>query len=365
MHEITSIEIRLLISQLSGRIEGSRLRKFYDLGNGSFRLTFYKDGQSTMLYCKLLQTFNITEYADEAREATSFAMGVRKRIENSVISGIEQAGSDRIIMLNTEHGHRLVIEMFGKGNMILLNREGKIELCHRSVKYRDRSIAPSAAYSLPQSSSIPFDLMTKEKLGKILEGGSGKVRIITFLSRYMNIGPLYLEDAIKRSGLDPKEALEGNSKEKLIDNLLSLLARIADCRPRIYLSKGRIVDYAISPIQKYEGLEVVEYDSMSALLDDLSIKSRSEGVDTGKLERIKETDANIEHQKRLAEEMKAEAEAYEKSANKIFENMHLVNSLIDYLQRRKRATPEELRGAFKDVKINGIDLRNKTVKIDV
>ena len=119
MHELTSLEIGLLVREFK-RLEGSRIRKFYDLGNGAFKIALYKSPDTRLVYVKLMKAINITEFSEAAGEATQFAMAMRKRIENSVVDSIQQMNNDRIIRFVLDKGRQfLVLEMYGKGNLIL------------------------------------------------------------------------------------------------------------------------------------------------------------------------------------------------------------------------------------------------------
>lgn len=367
MREITSIEINKAIAEIEERLSGSRMRKFYDLGDGSFRFLFYKKEGSVHIYCKLLHTFNETKFTEGAEEATPFAMGIRKRLENATLTRIKQQDSDRMIVLDFEkEGYRLVIEMFGKGNMILINSQNRIELCYKVIRYRARSVAPGNPYEFPRSDAISFDSVEKRELARIFEAAPKEKKLIRYLSDHINIGPLYLEDIIRRSGLDPREALGSReADEKLVDETIRFFERIREEKPRLYMENGAPKDYAIVEVERYRGLESREYPSLNALLDEIWIGERSERVDEAKTEERGRIKSNIEAQKQLVVSTKAEAEYYAKAGNKVFENMQLINSLIEYLKKNRKASLEEVKKAFGGIEIKELDLKNKVVKIGI
>ena len=147
----------MLINELKAKIEGGFLRKFYDLGGGAFRFGFYREGRNVAVYCKLLITFNETMYAETGGQATQFAIAMRRRIEGLRLLRLYQHGADRIIVMDLEGKglqHRLIIEMFGKGNMVLVDGEGITELAYTLASYRERVVKPRTQYALPKSSSM-------------------------------------------------------------------------------------------------------------------------------------------------------------------------------------------------------------------
>ena len=366
MREITSIEVKRVIDELKEKLVGSRLRKFYDLGGGSFRLMFYNKAGNIQVFCRLLLAFNETSFTEEAEEATPFAMGVRKRLENTTLTEIRQHNSDRVIVLEFgKEGYRLIIEMLGKGNVILADMSDRIELCYRIARYRERSISPGGVYAFPKAGAIPFEEISKASIESALDRDAEGKKLIRHLSDSINIGPIYLEEIIKRSGMDPRASLEGEKEEKLVSELLNFFKKVGTEKPRIYIENGEEKDYSIVALERYRGFEYVEYNTMNELLDNLYLRERSEDVDEERLEQKERMLANISAQKELAKATELESESCTRAANKIFENMQEINALIQYMKSNKRTSVEEVQGAFPGIKIKGLDLKDKRVTIEL
>ncbi len=367
MREITSIEISRALAELREKVEEGRLRKFYDLGEGSFRFLFYKKEGNIQVYCKLLGTFNETKFVEPAGDASAFTMGIRKRIENSRITAIGQHESDRMIVVEFgNEGYRLIIEMFGKGNAILINSSGVIEQCYKTIRYRDRSVAPGNHYEFPKSNVIPIDTLDRAALNNLLEKAAPGKKLIRHLSDTVNIGPIYLEDIIRRSGLEPgadASALKEEEKDALISQAMLFKEREKSEKPRIYMEEGTAKDYAIVDVIRYRGAETREYESINVLLDDFWIGPRMENADLAKNSEKKKIEASIEAQRQLVKSAMCESEYYSRAGMKIFENMQQINAVIDYLKKNRNAKLEEVQKAFPYMQITGLELKNKTVVI--
>ena len=61
----------------------------------------------------------------------------------------------------------------------------------------------------------------------------------------------------------------------------------------------------------------------------------------------------------------AESEYYSKAGMKIFEKMQEINMLIEYLKKNRNAKLDEVRGVFPHMNIRELELKNKTVKIEI
>jgi predicted ribosome quality control (RQC) complex YloA/Tae2 family protein len=364
MRELASVEIGIAIEELKPRIESGYLRKFYDLGSGSFRFVFYKEKQNTSVYCRLLRALNETSFAEEAGAATPFAMGVRKRIENTLLTGLEQHGSDRIVLMRfSKKGYTLAIEMFGKGNIILMNSSGIIELAYRRLSFKDREIKPGVAYSLPGPSGLNLFESDENSIISAITAAPNEGKAINLLSGILNIGPLYLEDILNRSGIDPKGRIPEGAEKRLAQEVLAFASRAKSEKPRVYLREGKIIDYAICSIEKYSGEDSREYATLGAMLDSIHLGERSAPLDDGLSARRLEIKANIDKQRQLSLSMREEAVKSAEAGKLIFENMHSINRLISFARERKRATIEDLMESFPEFDMLGIDLKGKKIKL--
>ncbi len=374
MREITSLELHALVDELRPSIENGFLRKFYELGDGSFRFGFYStESGNTMVYCKLLVTFNKTLLAESAGEASDFSMGIRKRVENTRVTSITQHGSDRIIIMGIVAkgaNYNLIIEMFGKGNIVLVNEMGTVEQCYKSIAFRDRKIAPRAKYNFPPSAGIR-DIWSADYddiLAEVKKAAAVGKKVMAELSKGIGIGPLYLEDVFNREGVNPKGRIESvKESEGIARGIADTLERMRKPMPVLYTLEGRVLDYAIMPIKKYEqmGATAKRYGTISELLDDLHSEERTLVSNEAGERRLEELKANIKKQEELAKQLGKESDDYQKAGHRIFEMMGEINELISYLGENRRADLEELRKRFPRLKVKELDLKNKVVKIEI
>ncbi|MGC8676280.1 MAG: NFACT family protein [Candidatus Micrarchaeia archaeon] len=364
MREIASAEIFVVVRELRDKLVGKRLNNFYDLGSGSFRLDF--EGNLSV-YVLLTKTLNETKFKERAQEATPFSIALRKRIKGSRLAGMEQKGSDRIVVFEFAGASKqlLVLEMFAKGNMLLLDSQRNIELVYASRKLKERALVAKARYSFPRSDAIDFRFDEKAVLDAIARAAMEQdAKLITALSKYVNIGPIYLEELIRKAGLDPVA-----SSSKLLDKQRELAAALLDFRsamdapkPVAYCDESdKVVDYAILPISKYAGYKRIEYATLSQLLDDIYAQERTKTVDEERERALNELRKSIETQKELENEYAAKAGIYREIANKIFEHMSAVNEAISAARQKKGE--EEI--AIQGIKVLKIDRQNKVMHIEM
>jgi predicted ribosome quality control (RQC) complex YloA/Tae2 family protein len=145
------------------------------------------------------------------KEAMGFAMLLRKALRNRVLERIEQVNMERLLVLHfapgPEDSYRLVMELFGDGNLILVNGE-TIEAPYTSRTWSTRTVKRGEPFQMPPASIDPHDLDI-DKLREIVLTGEGD--LVRTLVKKASMPPVYSEEVCFRSGLDKNTALQALS----------------------------------------------------------------------------------------------------------------------------------------------------------
>jgi predicted ribosome quality control (RQC) complex YloA/Tae2 family protein len=369
MRELSSAEIYVIVEELQ-RIKGFYIKKFYDLGDDAFRISLSSKEGKESLYIKLLKTINITNFAEDTEMASNFAMAIRRRIGTSKIIDIKQHATDRIIVITLSgiDNYNIIIEMFGKGNLILTDSNDIISLIYRTIDQRERKLKPKKKYSFP-SQGLTFDSMTrdiiKERVNEAVSEKHGK--LIKSLLHTLDFGPIYLEDIMTRAGLDPNTTAEINNQEmgNLVDQAFIFLESLKSPKAILYVDeKGNAVDYSVRDLIKYNSVKKIAYESFGEALDEFYKKNREETTHVDNREYL-ETCSSIKKQEELMLKFEEDEKSSRTAGSKIFNRMHDINQLIAYLKENKRVTLEEARNVFPALKIKDLDLQKKTVILDL
>lgn len=369
MHEITALELGLVIKELKDKVVGSYLKKFYDLGGDSFRFSFHTSEGNFVIFCNLLLTLNETTFVEESGAATNFAVAVRKRVEDSKVIDFYQHESDRIAIMEIQGRgirHKIIMEMFGRGNLIVVDEGNTVELAYKLISYKDREVKPKLSYVIPKSESARIEDLDAEKVELILNrvAGSGN-KTISELSKYLNIGPIYLEDTIVSAGLNPKERLPTAKTGALRDAIMVFLEKIKAPTPVIYLKDGIVVDYAVLLLRKYDGLEHEACASISEMLDRANLAGRSSTKNDSVINDTGEIDSVIAKQKDLIKQFNDDSVAYAQMGKAIFQRMGEINALIMRINEKKKPTIEELQAEFAELGVQELSLKDRTVTIEI
>jgi predicted ribosome quality control (RQC) complex YloA/Tae2 family protein len=275
---LSSAELGLIAKEL-GVLVSSYFKNFYELKDGSFLITFSKERKESAVYISLAKTINLTEFREKSEAPTEFALSVRKRLEGSRVESVEQHESDRILVIgfSGKEQRKMIVEMFDRGNLLLLNNQNIIELVYSSRSFKERSMRKSMVYVFPQ----------------------------------------------QRGKKSPDADLE-----------------------------------------RLREVESGKFASLSKLLDSLYLEERSTEVSAEKSREVEELQKSIEKLRKQAEEMKLKGEECKKAANRIFERMNELNSLIAHVGKIKPKDADELRG-FGNINVKSIDAKRKTMKVEL
>ena len=157
---LASFDIYVIVSELQDLL-GCYVEKIYQLSRDEILIRvqqktanqkeslFIRNGD---LICRTQKTFDAPE------KPSLFAMTLRKYLLNGKISKITQHEFDRIIKIKVgrkEGDYTLVCELFSKGNILLLNPEGRIIRPLIKQEWAARIIKSGAMYRPPPLRQIP------------------------------------------------------------------------------------------------------------------------------------------------------------------------------------------------------------------
>lgn len=232
--KMSSFDIAALIFEFNQTIKGARIENIYQINRPTILLKLHQRNQPPIyLLAEAGKRIHTTSYAvKRPAKPTSFCMSLRKHLKNGRITELYQREFERtvVIHVNTKDGEfQLISELFGDGNIIVVDPENKIlqALFYREMK--DRTVRRGETFQhAPPSGKNPLRL-TLQEFEEIKE--FGKLEVVRALTKFLSIGGLYAEETLLRAKVDkdkPCEDLLEQEIEEVFNQIRQMVLTVVE-----------------------------------------------------------------------------------------------------------------------------------------
>jgi len=354
--EFTSFDVAAVVRELKDVIDGSRVNNVYQLDSKTLLFKLHKPSKPALrLVLEAGRRLHLTSYAAEKPFVPpAFCMALRKYLRNAMLISVEQYEFERVVVF-TFKGNvgklRLVLELFGDGNIILVDEEGKILHALTYKRMRDRNILRGELFVFaPSSGKNPFKV-SMEELAVALRG-FGDFEVVRAIARFLGIGGVYAEEVLLRAGIEktkPCGMLSDSEAHALFDCLQSLLLQVSNgkLKPCIVLDdKGGFMDVTPFKLKRYENFKHQFYGSFNEALDEFYVRAEAfekvaVSVEVEELKREGERLWRVaESQEKALAEAEAEANAAKRVGDIIYAYSNDLQALLDKFLNEKKAGKE-------------------------
>jgi predicted ribosome quality control (RQC) complex YloA/Tae2 family protein len=343
--EFTSFDVAAVVRELKAAVLDSRVENVYQLDSKTLVFKLHKpDKPAFWLVLEAGKRLHLTSYAvEKPKMPPAFCMALRKYLRSGWLTGIEQHEFERVVVFSfkTKDGRlQLVLELFGEGNIILVNDDDEILHGLTYKRMRDRNIVRGEVFRFaPPSGRNPIKV-DREELRRELRN-FGHVDVVRAIARFLSIGGIHAEEALLRAGVDKKkpcDALSDSDAEAILDGLRGLLSHVTSGKlePCIVLDDERgFVDVLPFWLERYEGFGRQPYDSFNEALDEFyaraaAVERATAGVKAEELIREAERLRRIiEAQERALVEAKAKAGSDKHVGDAIYAHAGELQVLLD------------------------------------
>jgi predicted ribosome quality control (RQC) complex YloA/Tae2 family protein len=298
--DFSSFDLRAVVSELKDKLVNSRVNNVYQLDGKTLLFKLHKVNEPPMrLVLEAGRRLHLTGYSlEKPQTPPAFCMTLRKYLPGAWITNLEQYEFERIAVIHfqTRTGPmRLVLELFGEGNLILLGEKSDILQALIFKKMRDRNIVRNEPYQYPPSiSKNPFKV-TVEEFDSGLKAG-GEAEVVRAIIRFLGIGGVYGEELLLRANVDKTKhcnSLNSEETEMMFKILQELLSSVSSKKlePNIVLdNNGGFMDVLPFKLNRYASYNFQSYETFDNALDEFYVRvtaaeKAAAGVDVGQFKR--------------------------------------------------------------------------------
>ena len=213
---MSNVDINAICFELNSLLEGTRVDKSFQPTNDTVIMRFHVKGTGRVdLIFQAGVRIHTTQYPlDNPKIPPSFPMVLRKHLKGANVVSIKQHHFDRVveIQMKKEKTFTLIIELFSKGNIILLDEDDNIILPLKRKQWSDRDISSKREYKFPPKRGMnPLELEISE-LKDLFENSD--TDLIRTLAR-SGLGGTYSEEIVLRSNIDKTKPAVNLSDEEI------------------------------------------------------------------------------------------------------------------------------------------------------
>ena len=367
---LTSFDIAAVVVELSSVFKKARIQNIYQLRGNIFILKLHLPGKSSQnLLIESGRRLHLTQYLfEKPQNPPAFCMALRKYLRNGFIENIEQFEFERIVIINIrirDGEFKLVIELFGDGNAILVDSQGIIKHAFRSKKMRDRKVFRGELFEQPPSSGKNPLHITLKKFSALKKFRD--LEIVKALTKFLSIGGAYSEEILLRAHVNMKkscELLEKSELERIFNALEEIILplKAGNFEPRILIDKKKVwVDFTPIPLKMHENLEYKSFGSFNESLDEYYSKAfveKKAAVATEKAEeKIARQQRILRDQQKSLKQAEKEAKEFREIGDRIYSHFNQLQVLLQTIISEKQGgkTWEEIVSGINRKKESGVE----------
>ncbi len=386
---MTSVDLAALVGELR-EYTGAVVDKAYLYGDDFVRLKMrdYDRGRIELVIetgdPKRAHVAVPDHVADAPGRPPNFAMMLRNRIAGANFEGVEQYGFDRILTFRFEREDAttlVVAELFGDGNVAVMNEDREVIDCLDTVRLTARTVAPGSQYGYPDERFSPLDCDYDAFAARMAASDSDLVRT---LATQLNFGGLYAEELCTRAGVEKTTDI-ADATEDHFEALFAALERLREpilegrTDPRLYeTDEGEVVDATPLPLEEHEaeGYAATGFESFNGAIDEYFYRLEAEaeaedpagiGDDRPDFEsEIAKYERIIEQQEGAIEKYDEQADAEQRKAESLYGSYDLVDEICSTVRAaREEGVPwDEIEATFQSGADRGIEAAEAVVAVD-
>ncbi|MDW0164322.1 MAG: ribosome rescue protein RqcH [Nitrososphaeraceae archaeon] len=320
--ELSGIELHYLVNKISSKITSSYyVSNISSITKNSILLKLHHPTESDINLIVSTKGIWITSKKYKQMEENQLLSILSREIERAKINSVSQPGSERIFFLhfiNKDNKERkLVVEIFGKGNIILCDESMKILWILNPVEVRHRILKTGLEYVLPPNRGEDVFQISLEGMKKSRDMQPENTDLVRWLAKCTSLPRKYVEEILLHSGISAKYAnnLSDNDVHDIYYKTKEITRKVIDetnHEPSIMVDKlGLAID--ASPIVMSGGSNAKKVESY---MDGIDQVLSNEIISIGRSLKTEETDRKIlELEHDLEEQNKAKTQVITRSQN--------------------------------------------------
>ncbi|MFX1395016.1 MAG: ribosome rescue protein RqcH [Promethearchaeota archaeon] len=339
----TNFDVFAITRELNQILSKSTISNVYEIEDLLILKMKTYEGKKKLII-KSNARINLTEFNYPIPKYPSqYIISLRKILRNKRILTVSQHNFDRIVVIelinNDLESWKLIIELFNKGNFILIDENNMIKVAKKYRKFKDRDVLAGKEYFFPKSKGKDFLTINQNEFNELIK--STDIEIVRNLARNINIAGIYSEEICYRAGID-KKANGTNINDSDLDKLFKSFKNLRNQLLFGNINAHIVIDdtgeelYVLPfEIEIFNRFEKRKFESFNSAVDNFYSKIDAELIKTPSDEKIKEKiktqEKILKNQLEYLEELKLKKKKYYEQGDFIYTHFKSLEKLISVI----------------------------------
>jgi len=280
MKSMSNVDVYTVSDELNKLLTGARVDKSFQPTKDIVVVRFHVAGTGRVdLVMQCGARIHTSQYPlENPTTPPSFPMLLRKRIKGAHVESVKQHNFDRVVEIKVKKDkyYAIIVELFDKGNIILLDEDNNIIQPLKRKLMSDRDISSKREYIFPEERGINPITVSEDEFSELFSEDSDVVRTLA----RNGLGSLYAEEIIQRANkiveID-KNTLNSDVTAEQISALYSGLKDLFNnlkedsIKPQI-VKKDTKEDVVPLDLMKYEDFEKTTFETFNEACDEFYSK---------------------------------------------------------------------------------------------
>ena len=369
MKSMSNVDIFTISNELNNLLSGARVDKSFQPTKDIVVIRFHVPGTGRIdLVMQCGSRIHTSQYPlENPITPPSFPMLLRKRIKGAHVESIKQHNFDRVVEIKVKKDqyYTIIVELFDKGNIILLDDENNIILPLKRKHWSNRDISSKREYIFPEDRGInPITATEEEFKGLFSDGESDIVRTLA-----MNgFGSLYAEEIIKRAN-DFIEIDKNTPNSEISDEQLTALHKgfedlfnnltAESVKPQIVKKESK-EDVVALDLVKYDDYEKTYYETFNEACDEFYSKKVNTDIknvkETAWNKKVNRFEKRLQLQQETLDNFYTTIEESQHKGETIYSNYTTIENIVNVVNqaRSKDYSFKEIGKILKKAKKDGM-----------
>jgi predicted ribosome quality control (RQC) complex YloA/Tae2 family protein len=343
---MTNFDIAAILPELRQHTIGCHIHNVYQITEEAFLLKLHPGNLNLII--EPARRIHLTKFEIKTpAKPSQLCMAFRKHIRSARITAIEQPNFERIVFVELERQgkpQKIVVELLPRGNIILIDEQGRVIVSSHYVRMKDRNILRGQPLKLPPQRGKNLLEATPNEVQNLRS--LSDTDAVKALAQVFGVGGTLAEEILQRANVD-KSLSASSLTDKQITAISDAITQLKNAlltgtrSPMIVLDDAHTIDVVPFELELYKIMRKKTYASFNDAVDEyftlLSSSKLSDRREIAHAEKQRQLQRRLDAQKKQLEEITESVKTLRSIGDLIFRHLPDIQTVLETVMNSRRS----------------------------